>query len=97
MIFITVVVDDILVTVSDLTWFDWLLTVKLRATYKISELGEPTQLVGLSISHTPTVITINQNQFVHDLITKINLQDYKPTQTSTTTGDVVTVGDSPHH
>ena len=86
-IFIAVVVDDIIAAATRLQTLRWL-AERLRATYKITELGEPAYLVGLSISRDHSAITIHQNQFIRDLTVTFKQTQCNVVNTPEVPGDV---------
>ena len=92
-VFIAVVVDDIIAAATHLQTLRWLADC-LRATYKITELGEPAYLVGLSISRDHSAITVHQNQFVRDLAATFKQTKCNAVPTPAVPGDV-TSGQSP--
>jgi hypothetical protein len=86
-IILAVVVDDIIAAATNPASLSWL-AQHLRAAYRITDLGPPALLIGLTISRTQQGLTICQNQFIRDLVKSFGQENCNPVPTPSTLGVV---------
>ncbi len=84
---ITVWVDDLLLWVDDLLLFASTTMVmknlkkELESVFNLTDLGEPSKIVGIEISRTNETLTILQGQYIDMILQKYNMQDANPVST----------------
>ena len=77
---ITVWVDDLLlITKSDESMFN--LKEELKSMFEITDLGEPTKIVGIEITVNPNSIVIAQKQYIISILQQEGMQDANPVST----------------
>jgi hypothetical protein len=77
---VTVWVDDLLLfTTSDSVMRK--LTADLKSVFDVTDLGEPSKIVGIEITHRGDSLTISQPQYVNSILRKYKMEDANPVST----------------
>jgi hypothetical protein len=77
---ITVWVDDLLLFASG---DDLMRKIKeeIKASWEVTDMGEPKKIIGIEISHTEDTITISQQRYIESILERENLTDCNPVTT----------------
>jgi hypothetical protein len=74
---ITIWVDDFLLFTSSQTLLD-VLKAKLQTEWEITDLGDPTKIVGIEITRTENATTITQQKYVESILKRQGMDNANP-------------------
>jgi len=77
---ITVWVDDLMLFATSDSVMEHL-AEDLESTFDVTDLGEPSKIVSIEITHRRNSITISQPQYVDSILRKYGMQDANPVST----------------
>lgn len=81
-------VDDILLTSSNAKFLDKSI-LTLHKKFALKFQGDVHYFLGLEIYRTPSILQLNQNKYVKDLLQKFGLEASNPIKTLMKSGDVI--------
>lgn len=81
MILLLVYVDDVVVIGNDEAMIS-----TLDTRFALKDLGTLSYFLGLQVHYLPSVVLLNQQKYVDDLLTKMNLTNLKPAHTLSVLG-----------
>ncbi|KAH9689176.1 retrovirus-related pol polyprotein from transposon RE1 [Citrus sinensis] len=80
LLLVLVYVDDIIVTGSDSTQIQQVIT-NLQTTFALKDLGELHYFLGIQVTKTATGLHLSQTKYIADLLNKVKMQDCTPCST----------------
>jgi hypothetical protein len=54
---------------------------EIKASWEVTDMGEPKKIIGIEISHTEDTITISQQRYIESILERENLTDCNPVTT----------------
>ena len=73
----TVWIDDSLLFATSDEMMDHMKNT-LHSEWQITDLGEPTKIIGIEINHTPNSINISQQKYIENLLEKEGMANANP-------------------
>jgi hypothetical protein len=74
---ITVWVDNLLLFALSDNMMDHIKDV-LRSEWEVTDLGEPSKIIGIEITHTANAISISQQKYIKSILRKEGMEDANP-------------------
>ena len=77
---VTVWVDDLMLFATSINLMEQL-AEDLKSIFDVTDLGEPSKIVGIEITHRKHSLTISQPQYIDSILRKHGMQDANPVTT----------------
>ncbi|PKU63244.1 Retrovirus-related Pol polyprotein from transposon TNT 1-94 [Dendrobium catenatum] len=79
-VYVLIYVDDIIVTGNNSSVITQLLE-QLQHKFKMRKLGSLNQFLGITVTHTPTGMFLQQTRYAEDILARAGMQNSKPVST----------------